>query len=174
MSETDKMQKIIDNLNYVPAVAVQVYKELEAAGITDEKRLKIILPVLKQSLQTSRIGDSSSKEFSMTLVSSRNGKPLVKDNAEGESVPFTLKDFIEDFVFEPDGQFSQASGSVSYEESRIPTEEQMQDIASGKKVALPPRHGRSDPKAIPSSAIRQMGQNVDEIASGKTKVDMRK
>lgn len=168
------MQEMIDSLNYVPAVAVRVKKELEAAGIVDEARLKVILPVLKQSLQTSRIGNSESQEFSITLISARDGKPLVKDGTDGESVPFTLKNWIEDFVFEPLGQYSQASGSVSYEDSMTPTEAQQQAIASGEKVALPFRSGASDPKAIPASNTRQLSQNVEEIASGKTKVNMSK
>lgn len=171
---SDKMQEMIDSLNLVPVVSVRVRKELEEAGIVDEARLKVLLPVLKQSLQTSRIEDSEN-EFAITLVSTRDGKVLVKEDENGKDVPFTLKDWIEDFVFEPGTQFSQASGSVSYEESRTPSEEQLQDMASGKKVGLPPRKPKPEKGSIPASSLaarRKGNPSTEDVASGKVSVDM--
>ncbi len=163
----ETLEQRVANLNVIPSVQEQIVAALAENGIVEENKLSAILPALQKSLEITKANDGT---YNIALVA--NGKIL--RHTEDDDRPWTVSDFVHDYVFEsnlPRG----CTGTIPYEESFSLSPEDIQAVAAGTKIILPPKRGKTASKnAIPSMDGRAMSQNIDEIASGKKEVDMSK
>ncbi|MBW8038941.1 MAG: hypothetical protein FVQ85_02960 [Planctomycetes bacterium] len=157
-----ELTKRIETMNVIPSVQVQIVEALEARGIVEDEKLDAILPALKSALEITK----SDKDGVYNIALVTQGKILRHD--EDDDRPWTIADFVEDFVFEglPDG----VTGIPHSDSLQSLSPEQIDGIANGTMVILPPKRARTNSKAI-SSAMSATRCNVDDIASGKIQVD---
>lgn len=161
-------EKVKQYLHVIPAVAEETIATLKKSGIVEDDRLDKILPSLAGALQISKNEDGV---FIMRLVAA-GGTVLMKND-----VPFTVDDYIQDYVF-PEAGDNDNSSTISYEDSLNPTPEQIKGIADGTLKVLPKKTQEADKEAISADELREQSQtgkvSVDDVASGKTKVDLSK
>lgn len=161
-------EKVKQYLHVIPAVAEKTIIALKKSGIVEDDRLDKILPSLAGALQISKNEDG----VFITRLVAAGGKILMKDD-----VPFTVDDYIQDYVFPEDGD-NDDSSTISYEASLNPTPEQVKGIADGTLKVLPKKREAVDKDALSSDELREQSRtgkvSVENVASGKTKVDISK
>lgn len=177
------MTKLEEAIKKFPAVVQeQITDGLETAGITEFERLKIIIPALSKAIQLSKPTGSMTgdEEYNITLIDSRDGKVLVREaseDSEGSEKKYTIQDFIDTFNF--DSQHTDGRPTMTWDESRTPSGEQMDKIADGTLNVLRPQKDRPGKGSVPASQIEagrfvKGNPSTEDVASGKIPVDMDK
>jgi len=145
----------------------QIITGLEAAGISEIERLRIILPVLSSAIQVSK--DEETGSLKTTLIDPRDSKVMVREDEK----LCTIADFINTFPWSE--QYADGRETISYEESQHPTAYQIEQMAAGKMKVLPHPKNKPEKGAVPASSLfaRHKGSpDTADIASGKIPVDM--
>lgn len=162
------MTKIEELFSKFPVVVQeQVEEELRKAGVVEELRLRVLLPILGESIQVSK---PTSGGYVITLIDIRNGKPLIREDNDKK---FTIADFVSAFNFE--SGFADNSPTITWEQSSQPSGDQLEAMADGTLNVLPPFKPKPEQDSIPASKLahRYKGYpDILDIASGKIPVDM--
>lgn len=167
MYEPTNIESKVSKLNVPPTIAEEIVVSLEKAGIIEDERLDVILKDLSTSLQVSK--DELGKY--KVALNDAHQKVLMKDD-----VPWTIENWVSDYVFEAGDNDNK--NTISYEDSLKLTPEQVKGIAAGTLKVLPAKKEAADKDAIPASELRDRSSrnemSVEDLASGKQKVDMSK
>lgn len=167
------MTKIEETYKKFPAVVRdEIITELEKAGIVEQRRLEIILPVLGNAIEVSKPLDSASGEYNITLIDSRDGKVLVRESDEKK---YSIADFIAAFNWE--SQYADGRPTITRAEALSPSGEDLEEIAKGKLRVLPHPKEKPEKGSIAASTLaarHKSSPSTEDIASGKIPVDMNK
>lgn len=172
---TNVEEKVLALCSKIPAfIRGDIVVSLEKNGIIEDERLDVILPALTGVLQVSK--PDGAKEYKVALMNANQSDQKVLTHKDGETL-WSVDDWISDYVF-PEAGANDNSSTISYEDSLSPTPEQVKLIAEGKLKVLPAKRTQTDKDAISSSELREKSKrgevSVDDVASGKTKVDINK
>lgn len=163
--------KIKDKLNLVPQIAEEIASALEAAKICGNEKLDLIIPAIGKNMQVVKVTDG---KYKASFILDGGAERL---NDAGDSL--TIKEWIDDYVFEPELKLpAGAEGFIKHEDSLNCSAENLQKIADGKLIVLPAEEVAAAADSIPSSQLVDKTSHgkisLEDISSGKTKVDMSK
>lgn len=165
--------KVKNVVHVIPSVQEDIVASLEKNGIIEDDRLDVILPALTGVLQVSKPDGTESEKYKVALMDAKQEAMTHKD---GKTL-WSVDDWISDYVF-PEAGDNDNSSTISYEDSLNPTPEQITKIADGSLKVLPKKAQKADKDAISASELQERSQrnevSVEDVASGKTKVDINK